>query len=192
MNSARKMEKVAKACVFKTNWGYFGLAGTDSHIWITELPGRDADEVKVHLLDRFERARRARGRYTSAGEIVWDSSYLAGLQQRVRAYFEGERVEFDLEVPVDISEGGSFSNAVFKACRGIGYGQTVSYGDLADLAGRKNASRAVGRVMAGNRMPLLVPCHRVLRKDGGLGGFSGPGGVVMKRRLLEHEERYGR
>ena len=72
-------------------------------------------------------------------------------------------------------------------CRKIPYGKTLSYGQLAAKAGRPGAARAVGNHMAGNRTPIIVPCHRVLPSGGGLGGFSAAGGVALKRRLLEME-----
>ena len=70
-------------------------------------------------------------------------------------------------------------------------GETVSYAELAGRAGSPNAARAVGGVMAGNRVPLLVPCHRVVGAGGRLGGFSAPTGVELKKRLLALEAAPG-
>jgi methylated-DNA-[protein]-cysteine S-methyltransferase len=71
--------------------------------------------------------------------------------------------------------------------RRIRFGQTHSYGELASLVGSPRAARAVGSVMAKNRTPLVVPCHRVLASRGAIGGFSAMDGVHMKRRLLDLE-----
>ena len=80
-----------------------------------------------------------------------------------------------------------FARRVLAACRRIPYGQTLSYAELAAAAGSPGAARAVGSVMAQNRLPLLIPCHRVVGSRGKLGGFSAPGGLETKVRLLELE-----
>ena len=76
---------------------------------------------------------------------------------------------------------------VYRALRRVRRGRTVAYGELAALAGRPGSARSVGAFMARNRFPLLVPCHRVVAHDGGLGGFSSSGGLSDKRRLLTLE-----
>ena len=81
-----------------------------------------------------------------------------------------------------------FARKVLGACRKVPQGRTTTYRALAEQVGQPRAARAVGGVMAANPIPLIVPCHRVLRSDGGLGGFSGPGGNATKLRLLEHEK----
>lgn len=185
------MRKVAKYCVFGTNWGYFGLAGTAEELCVTQLPGPDASEIRSRLL------RGLAGLGHSSDSLAWqspgdceaksDSGYFKVLQERIVAYFAGERVAFDSEIPLNIACMSDFGRAVLSACRQVEFGHTVTYSGLAGLAGRPRASRAVGAVMAANKMPLIIPCHRVLRSDGGLGGFSAPGGVVTKARLLAHE-----
>ena len=74
------------------------------------------------------------------------------------------------------------------ACRDIRFGQTVSYGRLAEMAGKPGAARAVGRALAKNPLPLIIPCHRVICANGKIGGFSAPGGVTLKKRLLQLEQ----
>jgi methylated-DNA-[protein]-cysteine S-methyltransferase len=106
------------------------------------------------------------------------------LADRFRRYFAGERVAFD-DVDVDLSWGTEFQVALAQALRDVRYGETVTYGELAALAGRPNAQRAAGSFCAGNRFPLIVPCHRVVAA-GGLGGYGSLGGEY-KRRLLELE-----
>jgi methylated-DNA-[protein]-cysteine S-methyltransferase len=106
------------------------------------------------------------------------------LADRFRRYFAGERVAFD-DVEVDLSWGTDFQLALAEALRDVPYGETVTYGELAALAGRPNAQRAAGTFCAGNRFPLVFPCHRVVAA-GGLGGYGSLGGGY-KRRLLELE-----
>lgn len=108
------------------------------------------------------------------------------LAERLRAYADGGRDDF-LDIPLAEPPGSQFTRKVLEHCRRIGYGQTCSYGQLAARAGHPRAARAVGRVMAANRVPLVVPCHRVLGSTGSLHGYSGCGGLAMKRRLLALE-----
>lgn len=80
-----------------------------------------------------------------------------------------------------------FQKRVTSACRQIPWGETLTYGQIATIAGSPRASRAVGTVMANNRYPLIVPCHRVCSSSG-LGGFSAPNGIALKRQLLQNEQ----
>lgn len=100
-------------------------------------------------------------------------------------YFTGTRRDFDL--PLDLTTTGEFRRAVQLLLPTIAYGHTVSYSELAALAGRPTAVRAVGTACATNPLPVVVPCHRVLRGDGSLGGYLG--GLEAKRTLLELETR---
>ena len=93
------------------------------------------------------------------------------------------------DVRIDPGQLTSFQRRVLEQCRRIPYGHTVSYAELAAKAGFPRAARAVGNCMAGNRIPLIVPCHRVVCAGGRLGSYSAPGGTGMKRRLLALEAR---
>ena len=106
--------------------------------------------------------------------------------QRLLRYAEGVPVDF-CDLPVDSGHVTEFQARVLKACREIPYGKTITYGELAATAGRPGAARAVGNCMAGNRVPLIVPCHRVVRAGGHIGPYSAAGGSATKRRLLEME-----
>jgi O-6-methylguanine DNA methyltransferase len=106
------------------------------------------------------------------------------LASRLQAYFSGNRDAFE-DVELDLSWTTPFQRAVADALRGVPYGETVTYGELAALAGHPNAQRAAGTFCAGNRFPLFVPCHRVVAADG-LGSY-GSLGVDYKRRLLALE-----
>lgn len=106
--------------------------------------------------------------------------------ERLVRYAEGEPVELD-DVPTAVGHLSAFQRRVVQACRAIPRGERRTYGQLAAAAGSPGAARAVGGVMAGNRVPLVVPCHRVVGVGGKLGGFSAPQGLRMKRRLLELE-----
>ena len=106
------------------------------------------------------------------------------LAERFRAYFAGERASFD-DVQLDLESCTPFQRAVTEKLRAVPYGEAVTYGELAALAGYPGAQRAVGTFCARNRFPLVVPCHRVVAA-GGLGPY-GALGTSYKRRLLELE-----
>ncbi|MCA9245350.1 MAG: methylated-DNA--[protein]-cysteine S-methyltransferase [Phycisphaerales bacterium] len=114
-----------------------------------------------------------------------DATLAPTLVDELRRYLAGEAVKFS--VRLDPDSGSDLQRDIWQACRQVGYGKTASYGDLAERVGRPGAARAVGTAMARNPFPLIVPCHRIVRSDGGLGGYSGPSGVARKKRLLEME-----
>jgi methylated-DNA-[protein]-cysteine S-methyltransferase len=93
------------------------------------------------------------------------------------------------DIELELSEHTAFQRRVVEACRAIPLGETLTYAELARQAGHPGAARAVGQVMATNRFPLIVPCHRVVASGGSIGGFSAPDGLSMKRRLLALEQQ---
>jgi len=139
------------------------------------LPESSSRRLRNRLAAQWPRARP-------------NSRLLPSLAGQITAYFSGRAAVFD--VPVDLSGKSDFQRRVLGQCRRIPAGRVVSYGELARRAGRPRAARAVGQTMASNPIPLIIPCHRVVAADGGLGGFSAEGGLRLKRRLLEHEKRF--
>ena len=95
-------------------------------------------------------------------------------------YLSGEKVPLDLEV--DLAGESSFRRRVYRSVMKIPYGEIRTYGEIAALAGCPKGARAVGQAMAANRIPLVIPCHRVLSADGKIGGFSS--GIELKGHLL--------
>lgn len=104
--------------------------------------------------------------------------------RQVQAYFDGRLRVFDLPCA---PSGTPFQSAVHEALRGIPYGETRTYADIARAIGAPQAVRAVGAANARNPLPIITPCHRVVGRDGSLTGFGG--GLPAKRYLLEHEKR---
>jgi O-6-methylguanine DNA methyltransferase len=165
--------------IVRTKWGYFGLAGTEEAVSRTFLPAPDRQDAERALLQSLQ----------SAGDnLRMDKDFQRDLEGRILAYYEGEPVDFSTDPVVSLNGSGPFAHRVLLACRKIAFGQTTTYRDLARQAGSPNAARAVGGVMAGNPIPLIIPCHRVLRTDGGLGGFSALGGTATKQKMLHHEQ----
>jgi methylated-DNA-[protein]-cysteine S-methyltransferase len=120
------------------------------------------------------------------GQPASTPPWVEELADKLRQFAEGQRVDF-AEVPLALERLSPFARRVVEACRRIPWGQVRTYGQLAAVCGSPGAARAVGSVMAKNRFPLIVPCHRVLASGGELGGYSAPAGLKTKRRLLEME-----
>jgi len=105
------------------------------------------------------------------------------LSAQLNTYLNGEDPRFSVALRL---YGTPFQIAVWKGCMRIPFGQTRSYRELARMAGYPRAFRAVGSAMAKNPLPLIIPCHRVIRSDGQTGGFAG--GSALKTALLNHEK----
>jgi O-6-methylguanine DNA methyltransferase len=162
-----------KYVIIRTRWGYFGLLGGEKGLVRSCLPVVSAREAKERLL-------------VSGGMGKSDVTLFANLQAKIRAYFEGGCVDFS-DTRIVLDGLGEFGARVLTACGEVGYGQIVSYGQLAKLAGRPMAGRAVGNILAKNPVPLIIPCHRIIRSDGKIGGFSAGGGPGLKKKMLELE-----
>ena len=170
------MQKAIKYTIFNTKWGYFGLAGTKYALCRTQLPGPKPEKIKSLLLKSFHHPQL-------------DKTCFKTIQEQITAYFEGNCVNFSPDIPLALDGFSSFGISVLTACRGIEFSQKITYGQLAKRLGRPNASRAVGNTLARNPLPLIIPCHRVVRSDGKIGGFSAPGGISLKKKMLELERQ---
>lgn len=127
-------------------------------------------------------ARAVRRRADTA--VTRDPHPPARLVALLRSFFQDFRA---YRGPVDLSLVGPFQRRVLEQLRHIPRGEVRTYRDIAREIGQPGATRAVGTACARNPVPLIVPCHRVVRSDGGLGGYSLRGGVALKQRLLERE-----
>jgi O-6-methylguanine DNA methyltransferase len=161
-----------KYAIFDTAWGSFGFVANGKHLVATFLPQR-----------RQSIRRQIMARWPGATE---EPKLLPQFRKQVVAYFCGRPARFNVDL--DLTGVPPFGQAVLRACHRIPHGKTATYADLAKAVGKPGAARAVGGTMARNPLPLVVPCHRVLRSDGSLGGFSGPTGVKEKARLLRLEK----
>lgn len=111
---------------------------------------------------------------------------VAEARTQVEQYLRGERRDFDLAIDWRRTDG--FRRRVLEELATVPFGATVSYGELARRSGRPSAARAVGGIMAGNPLPVIVPCHRVVRTGGAIGGFAGARNAIdTKEWLLAHE-----
>jgi methylated-DNA-[protein]-cysteine S-methyltransferase len=157
---------------FKTAQGWVAVLGSEKGIFAATLP----HSSKEAALDELG---------SGMNDATPDDNFFSDIASRLKDYFAGKRVSFDDEL--DTSDATPFLAGVWQAAREITYGQTRSYGWLAAKAGKPAAARAVGQAMARNRLPVIVPCHRVIAGDGSLGGFAG--GLELKKRLLGMEAK---
>ena len=158
-----------RAAVFKLDRGWTGVAATPHGIARVFLPSRRKADVE-HGLKRCER-------------IDPNDPRLFGAPAMLKAYFSGQ--ETLNELPLDLLGTSSFVRLVLDVTRTIGYGEQQCYSWVASQIGTPGLSRAVGTALGRNPVPVLVPCHRVLTKDGSLGGFSG--GRALKAAMLQLE-----
>ncbi len=159
--------------VWPTAWGPIGGVVGPGGLKRLILPHGGCQQVKSQLIGQYPQAKPS-------------AKALAQIAAPSQAYFKGRVVDFDA-IECDLSGLSGFAVAVLRACRDIPYGWTLNYSGLASMVRRPRAARAVGSVMSRNPIPLVIPCHRVVCKNGRLGGFSAPAGVELKRRMLELE-----
>lgn len=164
--------------IFPTGFGWCGIAGAGRAVQHILIGHSGAAAVRQAFQQRLLDIG-------SAAEFQ-ESDWHPELRRRLEHYGLGKPVAFD-DFEIDLPESTEFQSRVRKATRSIPYGEKRSYGELAQLAGYPRAARAVGSVMAGNRLPILIPCHRVIASAGKLGGFSAPHGIDLKSRLLAME-----
>lgn len=163
--------------VFPSELGWMALAWTDKGL-IRFTFGHPSAAAAIASLD---------------ADVDWATTradalpkWVHELSERLASYAAGDEVRFD-DVPLDLSHLTAFQRKVIAKCRQISRGKTRSYGDLAAAVGAPGAARAVGTVMAKNRFPIIIPCHRVVGAGQSLGGFSAPHGLDMKRKMLALE-----
>ncbi|MGW2425102.1 methylated-DNA--[protein]-cysteine S-methyltransferase [Streptomyces sp. NPDC001709] len=176
MDSHGQDEQRVVWAVVDTDIGPLMLAATRDGLVNVVFHATDA--VRDRALERLA------ARLGAAAVEDPDSLLLTEAIRQLRAYFAGERHDFDL--PLDWSLISGFNRQVLRElATGVPYGTVVGYGDLAGRVGQPGGAQAVGAAMGANPLPVVVPCHRVVESDGGIGGFGG--GLETKRQLLALE-----
>lgn len=140
-------------------------------------------DLRARLIDLHEASLAELGRRFGGG-IIPSEAKTALVRKEVEEYLAGRRKYFSC--PLDL-RGTTFQTSVWRELLSIPYGETRSYSEIAVAVDRPSAARAVGAAIGENPLPLVVPCHRVIGKDGALVGFGG--GLRMKERLLSLEKR---
>lgn len=170
--------------VWPTSWGAMGGARTENGLARVVLPHYAPAELRELLAFECPGAR-------------CDEKDFEELMARCQAYFNGQAAGFDdfsdrPDAPpalrLDLPGERTFAGRVLRACRAVPYGQTRSYSWLAEAAGKPDGARAAAAAIGRNPLPLVLPCHRITYAGGEPGGFSAPGGVELKRRMLQLEK----
>ncbi|BBC37373.1 Methylated-DNA--protein-cysteine methyltransferase [Streptomyces graminofaciens] len=176
MNSHGQYERQVVWAVVGTDIGPLLLAATDDGL--VNIVFHATDAVRDKALDRLASRLGTEPVESPASPLLTEAI------RQVGAYFAGERRDFEL--PLDWSLISGFNRLVLRElASGVPFGSVVGYGDLARRVGQPGAAQAVGIAMGSNPLPVVVPCHRVVESDGGIGGFGG--GLETKRRLLALE-----
>jgi len=166
--------------LFATTIGGCGIVWNGRGVAGVQLPEKSEHLTRARIVRRFPGAREAApplGVARAVGDIV--------------ALLAGERKDLS-SIVVDLDGVAAFDRRVYAVARGIPPGGTLSYGEIAAQLGDRQLAREVADALSRNPLPLIVPCHRVLAAGGKMGGFSAPGGVRTKLRLLSIEgARYG-
>ena len=152
---------------FETGWG-----------WCAVTRNGGGEVVQLLLPTKREKAEQF------IKNLQWKK--FPAVEKAVRDYFKGVRADFS-GIRLCMDGMPDFHRKVYKQLLKVPYGKRVTYKELARMAGNPNASRAVGGAMRRNPIPLIIPCHRVIRSDGATGQFSADGGPAFKRRMLEME-----
>lgn len=153
-------------CYYQSPIGKLLLIGTDGVLEALHFPN---SLEQVHIPEDWQD----------------DEACFKKVLRQLAEYFAGKRQEFDLQMA---PKGTAFQKRVWQELQKIPFGQTASYGEIAQRLGNKKASRAVGMANGKNPIPIIVPCHRVIGKDGSLTGFGG--GLEVKRQLLNLENGF--
>jgi methylated-DNA-[protein]-cysteine S-methyltransferase len=161
--------------VFDTAIGACGIAWSARGVAGVQLPERDARATR----DRLRR------RFPDACEAVPPAAIRAAIDGIV-ALLGGEARDLS-PIPLDMEGIPPFRQSIYAVLRGIPAGATLSYGEIATRLGNGSDARDIGEAMGKNPFPIIVPCHRVVGAGGKVGGFSAPGGVATKLRMLNIE-----
>ncbi len=156
--------------VYGSSIGNMGLIAKNGRLIALEITGED----------EYRLIRSMTSRYPNA---VWAEGSFKKVRLLLDRYLKGQKVDFD--IPVDISRETRFTQKALRVLQRIPYGEVRSYLWVGKQIGYRMAARAIGQAVKRNPIPIIIPCHRVIREDGTIGGFSQ--GVNMKRRLLAIE-----
>jgi methylated-DNA-[protein]-cysteine S-methyltransferase len=157
--------------IFETSRGWLGILASEKGLLAITLP----QTTRQQALDSLDKKTK---------KTTFSPNSFADLTKRFQAYYSGKKTVFSDKL--DFSDATPFQKKVWKVTRLIPYGETRSYGWVARQIGKPQAAHAVGHAVGKNPFLIIVPCHRVIASDGGLGGFGG--GLEIKQALLELEK----
>jgi methylated-DNA-[protein]-cysteine S-methyltransferase len=161
--------------LFKTAIGSCGIVWSDCGVVAVRFPERGEDAVRNRIVRRFP----------AAVETVPPDKIQRGIGDII-ALLNGEPRDLK-HIAVDLGDAPDFNRRVYEVARTIPPGKTLSYGEVAERLGDRNLARDVAQALGQNPVPIIVPCHRVMAAGRKTGGFSAPGGVQTKLKLLSIE-----
>jgi len=161
-----------KFACFNTEWGWIAVMSSAAGLCRTTLPASD-EKSAIDIVTTGVKATRRESDFVEVKNTLTD-------------YFRGKQVDLMFPIDLTLRKCTQFQRDVWETTFRIPYGQLRNYGWIADQIGRPQAARAVGQALGANRLPIVVPCHRVVRSDGSLGGFSG--GLHWKEELIKLEK----
>jgi methylated-DNA-[protein]-cysteine S-methyltransferase len=159
-----------KFSLLESDLGSIVLFARQSLLWRLDLVPSGPADARRQVIAEFP-------------EALEEPRHFEAVARLLRQYLEGEQVEFD--IPLDLFGYKAFTRQVLRETRKVPYGGLASYGTIAGRLGHPHAARAVGQALRRNPIPLVIPCHRIIRSDGTLGGFSI--GLDTKVKLLSME-----
>jgi len=168
-------EKFFKYTIFLTAWGWAGFAADQKSLRILVLPEERKEDVLCKIKETIV-----------DNNIKEENNGFEKLIQKIKEYFTGKKIKFS-NWQLNLDNYTNFQKKILKIVRKIPYGETRSYKWVAQTAGYPRAYRAVGNTMRNNPIPLIIPCHRVIKSNGMLGGFSGKEGIALKRKMIDLE-----
>ena len=169
------LENIFKYTIFLTAWGWAGFVFDRKGLRVFVLP----EEKKENVLVRIRKELKCNNLFEE--NRGWEI-----LIQQVKVYYTGKKVDF-IDCQLNLDNYTNFQKEILQTVRKIPYGEIKSYKEAAEAAGYPRAYRAVGNTMRNNPLPLIIPCHRVIKSDGGLGGFSGKEGIALKKKMIDLE-----
>ncbi len=184
------------ADLIETNLGWLVLAGFERRFSESTCHTRSVIRLLIGLDTRKQAEAQwkneinsgwlSRQNFATDLNKVRFSNWYPACREKLIEYGNGERIDFSA-IPCHLEPMTHFQQQVLHATRTVCTGEVRTYGEIARQIGRPRSARAVGGTMARNPIPIIIPCHRILGRNGNLTGFTAPGGLVLKQKLLELE-----
>lgn len=165
-------EDIYKYTIFLTTWGWAGFVFDRKGLRIFVLPEKRKEDVLFRIRKELK-----------CNNLFEDSRGWESLIKKGKEYFTGKKVDF-MDCRLNLDNFTNFQKEILQTVKEIPYSEIMSYKEAAEAAGYPRAYRAVGNTMRNNPLPLIIPCHRVIKSDGSLGGFSGKEGVAFKKKMI--------
>ena len=174
----KENEEFRKYTIFLTAWGWAGFVYDKKGLRNLVLPEANKEDILFRMKNE-----------SKSDALIKESIGQEDVISRIKEYFMGKKIDFS-DWRLDLEKFTNFQRKIMQVVQKIPYGETRSYKWVAQAAGYPQAYRAVGNTMRNNPLPLVIPCHRVIKSDGGLGGFSGKEGIDYKKKMIDFESRY--